>query len=102
MEPVKWNQRETTRAIRPTITIGRSDVSNARADRRNTWRAVPAVWSQNATLEVALAGRLAVHPMSGSAPRLDCRLPGAGSAPCPHQPGGLMGAGNSASATVFV
>jgi len=51
-------------------TVQPESASNANAHRRKTWRAVPAVWSPKATLQVALSGRLSVHRMSGSAPVL--------------------------------
>src|SRR2546422_5450416 len=49
-------------SLAATITIGRLGVSNANADRKGRWHAVPAVWPPNATLQVALSGRLSMHP----------------------------------------
>ena len=85
-----------------TITIGRLGVSNANVDRRKIRRAVPAVWSQNATLQVALSRRLSVYRMSGSAPRFSCIFTCAGSTQCPRQLSPLMGTGSSGSKAVFV
>jgi len=95
-------RKDPIRLLAGTITIGRLGVSNASADRRKTWRAVPAVWSPNAMLQVALSGRLSLYPMSGSAPRFGCIFACAGSDQRLRQFSPLMGTGNSRSTAVFV
>jgi hypothetical protein len=60
------------------------------------------MWAQNATLQVALSGRLSVYPVSGSAPRFGYIFTCSGSAQCRHQLGPLMGTGNPGSTTAFV
>jgi len=78
------------RLLATAIAIGRLGVSSANFDKRKTWRTVPAVWSQNATLQVDLPGRLSVHRMSGSALRFGYIFACGGSAQCRHQLGPFM------------
>ena len=79
------------------ITIGRIGLSDAH-DRRKAWSVVPAMWSQNATFQVAFSARFKVHPMSGSALRVGYLFASAGSAQYPRQPDPLMGTGDSGPA----